>query len=100
MPPRALAASSSQTVDSTDGEQVRVFKILERAANAQPTNNPNRLLPLLVAVAGPLSGVLYLLSAVWWFHAVRNAETLERILPENVAYLGAIPGMNTWRHNI
>jgi hypothetical protein len=99
VPPRAPAASSSQTADSTDGEPVRVFRILERAANAQPTNNPNRLLPLLVAVAGSLSGVLYLLLAVWWFHAVRNAETLERILPENVAYLGAIPGMNTWRHN-
>jgi len=98
--PLALAASGSQTVDSTDGEQVRAFKILERAANAQPTNNPRRLLPLLVAVAGPLAGVLYLLSAVWWFHTVRNAKTLERILPENVAYLGAIPAMDTWRHSI
>jgi hypothetical protein len=51
-------------------------------------------------VAGPLSGVLYLLSAVWWFRAVRNAETLEKIVPENIAYLGAIPGMNTWRRSI
>jgi hypothetical protein len=100
MLPLAPAASSSQTVDSADGEQVRAFKILERAANAQPTNNPRRLLPLLVAVAGPLAGVLYLLSAVWWFHTVRNAKTLERILPENVAYLGAIPAMDTWRHSI
>lgn len=100
MPPLAPAASSSQTVDSIDGEQVRAFKILERAANAQPTNNPRRLLPWLVAVAGPLSGVLYLLSAVWWFRAVRNADTLERIVPENIAYLGAIPGMNKWRHSI
>jgi hypothetical protein len=100
MPPLAASASNSQAADSTDGEQVRAYKILERAANAQPTNNPRRLLPWLVVVAGPLSGVLYLLSAVWWFRAVRNAETLEKIVPENIAYLGAIPGVNTWRHSI
>jgi hypothetical protein len=99
-PPFAPSASNSQPVDSPDGEQARAFKILERAANAQPTNNPRRLLPWLVVMAGPLSGVLYLLSAVWWFRAVRNAETLEKIVPENIAYLGAIPGMNTWRRSI
>jgi hypothetical protein len=98
-PPPAPAASSSHTVDSIDGE-VRAFKILERAANAQPTDNPRRLLPWLVSVAGPLCGVLYLLMAVWRFRVVRNAETLERIVPENIAYLGAIPGMNTWRHSV
>jgi hypothetical protein len=100
MPPPAPSASNSQTMDSTDGEQMRAFKILERAANAQPTNNPRRLVPWLVVVAGPLSGVLYLVSAVWWFRAVRNAETLEKIVPENIAYLGAIPGVNSWRRSI
>ena len=99
-PPPAPAASNSQAVDSTDGDPLRAFKILERAGNAQPTNNPRRLLRGLVAVAGPLCGFLYLLMAVWWFRTVRNAETLERIVPENVAYLGAIPGMNTWRHSV
>ena len=99
-PSPALTASNSQTQGSTDGDQVRAFKILERAANAQPTNNPRRLLHWLVAVAGPLCGLLYLLLAVWWFRAVRNVETLERIVPENIAYLGAIPGMNTWRHSV
>lgn len=99
-PSPALTASNSQTLGSTNGDQVRAFKILERAANAQPTNNPRRLLQWLVAVAGPLCGLLYLLLAVWWFRAVRNVETLERIVPENIAYLGAIPGMNTWRHSV
>jgi hypothetical protein len=99
-PSPALTASNSETVDLKDENQVRAFKILERAANAQPTNNPRRLLKWLVALAGQLCGVLYLLLAVWWFRAVRNAETLERIVPENIAYLGAIPGMNTWRHSV
>ena len=93
-------AFNSRAVDLTAGDPVRVFRILERAANAQPTNNPRRLLLWLVAVAGPLGAVLYLLLAVWRFRTVRNAETLERIVPENVAYLGAIPGMNTWRHSV
>jgi len=93
-------ASNSQTVDPAEADQVRVFKILERAANAQPTNNPRRLLQWLVAVVGPLCAVLYFLMTVWWFRTVRNAETLERIVPENVAYLGAIPGMTAWRHSM
>ena len=99
VPPPAPTVENSQTVDSTDADQVHPFKILERAANAQPTNNPRRLIVWLVALAGPLSGIMYLLWAVWWFRAVRNVETLERIVPGNIAYLGAIPGMNAWRHN-
>ena len=99
-PAPALTAPGSPAADLTGGEQVRVFKILERAANAQPTNNPRRLGTWLAVVAGPMWGVLYLLLAVWWFRAVSNAETLERIVPENVAYLGAIPGMNAWRHSV
>jgi hypothetical protein len=100
VPPLAASASNSQSADFADGGQGRAFKILERAANAQPTNNPRRLLGWLVIVAGPLAGVLYLLSAVWWFRVIRNAEMLGRILPENIAYLGAIPGMNTWRRSV
>jgi hypothetical protein len=97
LPP--LVASNSPAVVPPEGDQVRVFRILERAANAQPTNNPRRLLPWLVAMVGPLCAVLYLLMAVWWFRTVRSAETLERIVPADVAYLGAIPGMNAWRHS-
>ncbi len=82
------------------GMQARVFKVLVPAAHAQPTDNPRQCLKWLVAVAGPLCGILYLLLAVWWFRAVRNVETLERIVPGNIAYLGAIPGMNKWRHNV
>jgi hypothetical protein len=100
VPPRVLATENSQTVDSTGGDQVRLFKILERAVYAQPTNNSRHLLIGMIAAAGPLCGITYLILAIWWFRAVRNVETLERIVPGNIAYLGAIPGMSAWRHNV
>jgi hypothetical protein len=99
-PSLSSTTAGSQILVSTDGDQVRPFRILERAADAQPTSNSRRLLIWLVAAAGPLFGVLYLLLAIWWFRAVRDAETLETIVPENIAYLGAIPGINTWRHSL
>ena len=97
---RAPAAAISHTAYSTEGDEARVFKVLVPAAHAQPTDNPRQLLKWLVAVAGPLCGILYLLLTIWRFRAVRNVETLKRIVPGNIAYLGAIPGMNKWRHNV
>jgi hypothetical protein len=99
VPSRAKTDSNPQAPGPTDGDQVRAFRILARAANAEPINNPRRLQIRLAALSGPLCGVLYLLLAVWWFRAVRNVETLERIMPEKIAYLGAIPRMNTWPHS-
>jgi hypothetical protein len=93
------ATPAPTATNSPAGDQARVFKVLVPAARAQPIDNPRQMLKWLVAVTGPLCGIMYLLLAVWWFRAVRNVETLERILPGNIAYLGAIPGMNTWRHN-
>jgi hypothetical protein len=79
---------------------MRPFTVLEPAGDAQPTDSRHRLLKWIGAVVGPLCAILYLVMAVWWFRAVRDVETLERIVPDDVAYLGAIPGMNTWRHNV
>jgi hypothetical protein len=94
VPLRADTAASSQTVDSAAGDQVRPFKVLQRADVAQPTDNPLHVLEWLIVVAAALSGIIYLLLAVWWFRAVSNAETLKKIMPGNISYLGAIPGMN------
>ena len=98
--PPTRVAVNAQTVDPTGGDEARVFKVLVSAARAQPTDNPRQLLKWLVAVVGPLCGILYLLLAIWRFRAVRNVETLKRIVPGNIPYLGAIPGMNKWRHNV
>jgi hypothetical protein len=76
-----------------------VFKVLVSATRAQPTDNPRQILKWLVAEVGPLCGILYLFFAIWRFRAVRNVETVRRIVPGNIAYLGAIPGMSRWRHN-
>lgn len=91
---------NTQTLDPAEGDQVRPFKILEQATDAQQVYDPSRGFGWAIGLAGPLCGILYLLWAVWWFRAVRNEETLERIVPGNVAYLGAIPGIEAWRHNV
>jgi hypothetical protein len=96
----ALTAASAQTTNSADSDRRRPFMVLEPAADAEPTDGRHRVLKWLVGVAGPLCGILYLVFAVWWFRVVRDVEGLERIVPDNVAYLGGIPGMNTWRRNV
>jgi hypothetical protein len=95
----APVVANSQIADPTEGDEARVFKVLVSATGAQPTDNPRQILKWLVAEVGPLCGILYLLFAIWRFRAVRNVETLRRIVPGNIAYLGAIPGMSRWRHN-
>ncbi len=95
-PPRA----SQENVASPEGDEVHAFRILVPAGRAQATHNPRQLLRWLAMVAGSLSGILYLVLAVWWFRAVRNVESLERIVPSDIAYLGGIPGIQTWRHNV
>jgi len=99
-PPPAVSAPNSPMVGSMDGDQLRPFKVLERATDAQAVNNPRHLLKWLIAVVGPICGIVYLLLAVWWFRAICNVETLEAIMPANIAYLGAIPGMNLWRPKV
>lgn len=99
-PPYVSPAQNAQALDPGEGDQVRPFKILEQATDAQPVYDPSRAFGWTIATAGPIFGILYLLWAVWWFRAVRNEETLERIVPGNVAYLGAIPGIEAWRHNV
>ena len=99
-PAPAPAAASPPVASSANGDRMRPFTVLEPAGDAQPTDSRHRLLKWIGAVVGPLCAILYLAMAVWWFRAVRDVETLERIVPDNVAYLGAIPGMNTWRHNV
>jgi hypothetical protein len=96
----APAAASPPVASSVNGDRMRPFTVLEPAGDAQPTDSRHSLLNWIGAVVGPLCAILYLVMAVWWFRAVRDVETLERIVPDDVAYLGAIPGMNTWRRNV
>jgi hypothetical protein len=98
--PSTSRAQNSQTGDPAEGDQVRPFKVLERATDAQLVSDPGRQFGWTIAIAGPICEMLYLLWAIWRFRVVHNEETLEKIVPGNVAYLGAIPGINTWRHNI
>lgn len=93
-------AQNSQKVDFAPEEQIRVYKVLESATSAQRINEPSHEFGWTMWIAGPVCGFLYLLWAGWWFRVVHDEETLERIVPGNVAYLGAIPGMDTWRHNL
>ena len=86
--------------DAMNGGQARPFTVVESASDAKPMDNRYSLLRRAGALVGPLCGLFYLFLAARWFRAVSNAESLERILPAGVPYLGAIPGMNRWRHNI
>jgi hypothetical protein len=96
----ALTAPSAQTTNSADSDRLRPFMVLEPAADAEGTDGRYLVLNWLLGVVGPLCGILYLVFAVWWFRVVRDVEALERVVPDDVAYLGAIPGMNTWRRNV
>jgi hypothetical protein len=74
-------------------ERKSPFSILERAEVAQPIDSV-QLRPIwLGSTAGVLSGILYLTLALWWFRAVQSLAALERIVPGEVAYVGAIPRM-------
>jgi hypothetical protein len=51
------------------------------------------LLPWLALAAGLLTGILYLAFALWWFRVVQSVAALEKFVPDEVAYIGAIPRM-------
>lgn len=74
-------------------ERKSPFSVLERAEVAQPVDNVQLRLIWLGSAAGVLSGIFYLTLALWWFRAVHSLASLERIVPGEVAYVGAIPRM-------
>jgi hypothetical protein len=74
-------------------EQKSPFSILERAEVTQPVDYVQLRLIWLGSAAGVLSGILYLIVALWWFRAVQSVASLKRIVPGEVAYVGAIPRM-------
>lgn len=90
---------NSRALTSTEDDGLHPFKIVEGASHARPTNN-SYLLAWLAAVAAFLSGILYLLLVTLRFSPVRSGEALNRMVPDYIADLGAIPGMNRWRHNL
>jgi hypothetical protein len=69
------------------------FQILDHAGAAQPIEFMRSLLPWLALAAGLLTGILYLAFALWWFRVVQGVAALEKFVPDEVAYIGAIPRM-------
>jgi hypothetical protein len=69
------------------------FQISERAGTAQPVDGGRLLLEWLGIAAGIVLGFLYLAFALWWFRVVQGVATLEKFVPAEVAYVGAIPRM-------
>ena len=93
-------SAGTQIPFPTSAEQARPFTVVESAADAEPMDRRYSMLRRGGAIAGPICGLLYLLLAAWWFRAVSDFEMLAKVLPAGVSYLGAIPEMNRWRHNL
>jgi hypothetical protein len=67
------------------------FTLIEAAGEAKPADPRRLALQWLGSAAALLCGLLWLLLAVWRFRAVYGVAALERILPGDVALLGAVP---------
>jgi len=67
------------------------FQILQRASAAQPVDGGYLLLEWLGVAAGMVLGLLYLAFALWWFRVVQGVAALEKFVPAEVVYVGAIP---------
>ena len=70
-----------------------VFTLVQSAGNGEATTDRRDELRWLGIAAGLLFGALYLALALRWFRVVRNVSMLEHILPADIVYLGAIPGI-------
>jgi len=85
----ANSANAAKTVPTARSP----FQILEHAVAAQPIDGGRFLFASLGITAGIVLGFLYLAFALWWFRVVQGVATLEKFVPAEVAYVGAIPRM-------
>jgi hypothetical protein len=89
VPPPVVA----EPVSTADQAWRSVFTLVQPAGNAEATTDRRDELRWLGVAAGVFFGMLYLALALRWFRVVRNVSMLEHILPADIAYLGAIPGI-------
>jgi hypothetical protein len=77
-----------------DPEGKKPFTIIQYARSSQISEQSGRWLIWMGGAMGILGGSIYIAFALRWFAAVGDRAMLARVLPADVAYLGAIPGMH------
>jgi predicted nucleic acid-binding Zn-ribbon protein len=80
-------------VGGSDQTWRSVFTLVQSAENTEATTDRRDELRWLGIAGGLFFGALYLALALRWFRVVRNVSMLEHILPADIVYLGAIPGI-------
>jgi hypothetical protein len=91
--PAALAPVAASTA-SASSFWTSPFNVLEHAGEAQSTDGRRTLLRWLGTAAGILCGLLYFTLAIRWFRPVNTVTELNHVVPGEVTYLGAIPGIH------